>query len=208
MFDIGAGRVLRRYRRDKDTTREAATMTHLASHGYPVPTVHDAQGRDLVMDRIDGPTMLGRMTSKPWQLRGHARSLAQLHRDLASVPVDGLRLDGASGEASVIVHGDLHPENVMLAPQGPVVIDWTGAHFGRPGADTAVVWALMHAAEAPVRGLERLVVAAGRRALLRAFLAASDEDAARRALAEMVERRQHDANLSDSEKAKMRALLD
>lgn len=51
VFDLGDGRVLRRYRSvpvDRLVEREAAVMTHLAAHGYPVPRVHDAAGADLI----------------------------------------------------------------------------------------------------------------------------------------------------------------
>jgi hypothetical protein len=37
IFALAAGRVLRRYRRVADVTGEAAVMTHVAAHGYPVP---------------------------------------------------------------------------------------------------------------------------------------------------------------------------
>ncbi|MCB5163947.1 tetratricopeptide repeat protein [Streptomyces bambusae] len=37
-----------------------------------------------------------------------------------------------------IVHLDLHPENVFLTPQGPVVIDWATAREAPPGLDTAM----------------------------------------------------------------------
>ena len=42
IFALDAGRVLRRYRRDADVTREAAVMSHVAAHGYPVPVVYAA----------------------------------------------------------------------------------------------------------------------------------------------------------------------
>ena len=35
---------------------------------------------------------------------------------------------------------DLHPANVLLAPAGPVVIDWTNARAGPPELDLAMSW--------------------------------------------------------------------
>lgn len=32
-------------------------MAHVGRHGYPVPEVFGAHGTDLIMERIDGPTM-------------------------------------------------------------------------------------------------------------------------------------------------------
>ena len=208
VFDLGDGRVLRRYRKDYDTATEAATMRHVASHGYPVPTVHDADGPDLVMDRVDGPTMLDLLGRRPWQLRRHARTLADLQRRLGDVPIGDLGLPARTDGPVVLTHGDLHPANVLMGTGGPVVIDWTGAHLGRPGMDSAVTWALLHAADAPMSGaVARMVAAAGRGLFLRSFLAASDRRAARAALPHAVEARQGDLNLSDGERRRMTELL-
>jgi aminoglycoside phosphotransferase (APT) family kinase protein len=208
VFAVGDDRVLRRYRTDHDVVREAETMAHVARHGYPVPRVHDASGRDLLMDRIAGPTMLERLTRRPWELRRHARVLADLQRQLAGIAIGSLDLPAGPDADSVIVHGDHHPANVILSPCGPVVIDWTNAHLGSAGTDAATTWCLVHAADAPVTGsVERIVAAVGRGLLLRAFLAATDRDVARRALPAVVERRMEDANLSEAEKQRMVDLL-
>src|SRR5207249_1316855 len=45
----------------------------------------------------------------------------QLHRIAAP---EGL---GSAGHGERLIHLDLHPENVILSPEGPVVIDWTNA---------------------------------------------------------------------------------
>ncbi len=58
LFDLGDGTVLRRYRTARDSASEARLMQWLFEAGYPVPRVHRSNGPDLVMDRIDGPTML------------------------------------------------------------------------------------------------------------------------------------------------------
>jgi aminoglycoside phosphotransferase (APT) family kinase protein len=36
-----------------------------------------------------------------------------------------------------LLHGDFHPANVMLAADGPVIIDWSNATRGTPEADFA-----------------------------------------------------------------------
>lgn len=50
--------MLRRYRERGEVTREAATMAHVAAHGFPVPAVFVATGTDLVMERLYGPVLL------------------------------------------------------------------------------------------------------------------------------------------------------
>ena len=57
VYEIDERRVLRRYRRNADVTGEAGAMRHLAGLGLPVPVVHEATGRDMVLERLDGPTM-------------------------------------------------------------------------------------------------------------------------------------------------------
>jgi Phosphotransferase enzyme family len=81
VFAAGPGRVLRRYREGEphDAAVEAAVMEHARAHGFPVPEVYDAGGRDLVMARVDGPTMLADLSRRPWRVRAHGRTLADPH---------------------------------------------------------------------------------------------------------------------------------
>ncbi|HZA81671.1 MAG TPA: serine/threonine protein kinase, partial [Actinomycetes bacterium] len=58
VYALGDGRVLRRYRRPGPTDRERRVMAHARAHGYPVPQVYEWTGTDMVMDRLDGPSML------------------------------------------------------------------------------------------------------------------------------------------------------
>jgi aminoglycoside phosphotransferase (APT) family kinase protein len=105
VYDIGRGRVLRRYR---DATavpsREAEVMTHARAHGVPVPEVFAVSGTDIIMEYARGPTMLQVLTRRPWTLRHHARLLADLHALVHTVPVLGwLRAPFAAR-----VHSRLH----------------------------------------------------------------------------------------------------
>jgi aminoglycoside phosphotransferase (APT) family kinase protein len=46
------------------------------------------------------------------------------------------RLDNLpAGQA--VCHGDYHPDNVILTPGGPLIIDWVTAGHGNPDADVA-----------------------------------------------------------------------
>ena len=147
VYDIGGGRVLRRYRDERATPDavelEAAAMHHLAARGYPVPAVYDAGGRDLVMERLDGVSMLTDIERRPWRVGRHADTWAHLHRQLATVPVDGLGASGLPvrfGEPSAVLHLDFHPDNIMLTSRGPVVIDWSNVSLGPSAADVAQSW--------------------------------------------------------------------
>lgn len=143
VYDLGDGRVLRRYRTvTPDVEFEARIMTHVAERGYPVPTVHSADGSDLVMDRVDGPTMFERIEAAPWKALWYARVLARLQRRLARIAAPEWLL-ASTADAShpqSVLHLDLHPMNVMMSPNGPVVIDWTNAAGGPAGFDAALTY--------------------------------------------------------------------
>ncbi|MFF8937422.1 phosphotransferase [Streptomyces paradoxus] len=131
-------------RRDRDgwgdATAEAAVMAHVHAHGYPAPRVRPTGSRtDLVMERLTGPTMLQACLAGTLEMAEAGSILARLLRDLHAVPA--LR---ATDPAVRIQHLDLHPENVIITPDGPRVIDWSDAEEGDPGLDwaaTAVVLA-------------------------------------------------------------------
>jgi len=178
VFECGPGRVLRRYRpsADADAARdvayEAAVMRHVRAAGYPVPAVHDADGLDLVMDRVDGPTMLHVMARRPWLIRRMADVLADLHRRLHAIePAEWYRPEFGGGPA--ILHMDLHPLNVLMTDGGPVVIDWPNARSGPGAADVAHTWIVM-ATASPTGRVERAVAKVGRSAFLRRFLSHFD----------------------------------
>ncbi len=132
MYALDEARVLRRYRAGGDVSAEAQVMAHVAEHGYPVVRVFTAAGCDLVLERLVGPTMLEALAAAQIDVDVAAGMLADLHAQLHAVP--GL----AGSPAERIVHLDLHPENVVLTPRGPVVIDWRNARDGVPNLDAAV----------------------------------------------------------------------
>src|SRR6478672_1831381 len=47
-------------------------------------------------------------------------------------------------------HLDLHPLNVIMSPNGPVVIDWPNARRGDPILDVAVTYALIACGHIPL----------------------------------------------------------
>lgn len=175
VFDLGDGRVLRRYRAaGQDCAVEAELMRHLWEAGFPVPEVHAAEGTDLVLSRVEGPTLAQAGLSGAIGPGEVGSVLAHLHDLLDAVPPPPMvtrhpSADG--GRAPRVVHLDLHPENVLMSPAGPVVIDWTNASVGAGGLDrtmTALILAEVVLAGDPQIGaavrsaLERFLDASGR----------------------------------------------
>ncbi len=108
-------------------------MRHVAAHGFPCPVPRRVTGADMVLDRLDGPTMAEALLADPTteRLRVAGQQLATLHALLHEVPplVAG---------AGCLLYLDLHLENVLMTRDGPVVIDWTNAEHGPPEIDVAM----------------------------------------------------------------------
>ncbi|MFF7215425.1 phosphotransferase [Streptomyces sp. NPDC008238] len=202
VFALDAARVLRRNRHGGSAQEEARVMAHLAGVGFAVPRVHDADGTDLVMDRLTGPTMAQDLARRPWRARAHGRLLAGLQASLHDVPAPGwLRRRFATGEpaADRVLHLDLHPENVILTADGPVLIDWSNAAGGDPAADTALTLAILRGVSlGPARD-------AGLRLFVAGFLRAAVTDPAPR-MAEAIAARLGDPNLLPAEAHRLRRL--
>lgn len=118
----------------------------------------------LVYERVDGPSMLDELMRRPWRAHAMACKLAELHAAthagagsslpsrtaqlMRAITRVGDRFGRAAREAAerrmaelpdgdAIVHGDLHPGNVVMTPAGPRIIDWLTAGSGPPAADVA-----------------------------------------------------------------------
>ncbi len=120
-------------------------------------------------------------------------------------------------DGDAILHLDLHPGNVILAADGPVVIDWTNAKRGGAGADLAETWMVVAAlgrdanpSGVVARVREAVVgIAEGRirSRLVERFLAGDARDQARAALEPTAGVRLADPNVSPAEAAAIRALV-
>lgn len=135
--------------------------------GYRVPHVGEiveVEGRPgIVYQRIDGEPMFSRILKQPYRLIGFSRQMADLHLEMHTRDAEGLEpvierlagkinaveaLDHATKQLifehlfslpqdTKLLHGDFHPLNIMLTPDGPVIIDWIDATLGHPLADVA-----------------------------------------------------------------------
>lgn len=137
VYALDGSWVLRRYRHDIDTRGELAVMSYLSASGFPVPRIgppsEDALPTDLVVQRLTGPTLAEALLSGTVTESDGAELLARLLRELHAIPP---RLSQDPGDR--ILHLDLHPENVILAPGGAMVIDWLTASEGPPAVDRAM----------------------------------------------------------------------
>ncbi len=144
---------------------EARIARAVYESGVPSPAageVVEVNGRrGLVYERLDGISMLQEMSTRPWTLLKHARSLADLQarvnqESISGLPLykDRLRQDihntahlsenlrkkalallNQLPDGQNLCHGDFHPGNILITRRGPVVIDWMTACAGSSWGD-------------------------------------------------------------------------
>ena len=198
MYAIDEHRVLRRYRTRTVPESEVRVMRHARAAGYPVPEIHSVDGADMVLERVDGPTMRQALERAPHELEWHARAFAALHERLFAISApDGIR---AVSDGNTLLHLDFHPENVLLSSGGPVVIDWANAARGHWADDVALTVVIIQGVLLP----EPLPTLA--RHFVEVYLAAFDRDAVRARLPGAIARRTRDPNLSEAEYDAARAV--
>jgi aminoglycoside phosphotransferase (APT) family kinase protein len=203
VFAWGEGRVLKLFRdwapaRWLEEERRGTEAAHQA--GLPAPAVYGVETVDgrqgIVLERIEGPSLLSALSARPWRALWAARLLAEVH---ASIHAKRVSLPGAttlrerllwqfarSGlsedvqrraeaalarlpDADVLCHYDLHPDNVILTRSGPVVIDWGPSCPGDPLADVARTSLMLRIGCGP-EGPPGPVVSGLRRLLLGSYL--------------------------------------
>lgn len=104
-------------------------MTYLAGRGFPVPEVYGADGPDLMLQRLTGPTLLDALRNGAVSVSGGAAVLVDLHDRLHAEPARA-----ATAPAARIVHLDIHPANVLLHHDQAMLIDWRNATEAVPSS--------------------------------------------------------------------------
>ncbi len=204
LFAAGPGSVRRRYRDGRDVTAEAEVMRWLHSEGYPVPELYDAQGPDLIMTLVEGPTMAESLLSEQIEPSAAGEMLADLHNRLHALAHPEARA------TQCLVHLDLHPLNVLIAASGPVVIDWSNSRLGDPRLDVSMTMVILAQAATvlppELAGIDPAYLRATLAPLLSAFSQAAEHDPAA-ALDQAAELRRRDPHLSTAERSGLDAAM-
>jgi tRNA A-37 threonylcarbamoyl transferase component Bud32 len=188
---------------------EALTMEYARSHGYPTPAVVEVSDdeTELVMERVDGPSMIDVVARRPWTAARQARLLSDLHRRLHELPSPEWLPDAQAGTGDRLLHLDLHPLNVLMTGCGPMVIDWSTAARGDPVTDVAMTWVLMAAGEIPAGPIRAALIGHLRTRFVNRFLADFESEQVRCLLRKVVEWKMQDENMTTREKRAMWALV-
>ncbi len=118
-------------------------MTALRAAGLPVPHVFEAHDTDLVMEKVEGRSMLDELAARPWAARVLGRRVGELHHQLLHLDVAPPADLPSVADGQRVLHLDFHPGNVMVHRQRLTIIDWTNAAVGPAGLDIATTWMLM-----------------------------------------------------------------
>lgn len=143
--------------------RFTAAVREVGAPAPEVRDVVQVEGRDaVVFERLSGQSMWDLMVASPQDAGALGVELARVHRQILSAGLPGgvpglvERMCGKIAEVELLtdaerrdareeverlprgaalLHGDLHPGNVLMADRGPVVIDWFDSAIGHPIAD-------------------------------------------------------------------------
>ena len=116
----------------------------------------------IVFERLEGPSMLKVLGLQPLRIIAMARLLGELHArvhtctNLPGLPAQTQQIENGIQAAkdlpprlkeaalacldqlppgNALCHGDFHPDNILMTPRGPVIIDWMTGTRGNPLAD-------------------------------------------------------------------------
>ena len=143
--------------------RYTAAVRELGAPAPRVHGIVQVEGRDaVVFERVRGPSMWEALVDDPSRAADFGHQLASIHQQIlrAGLPLglvgivdrmetkigevqsfrpsertEAVRAVGELPRGAALLHGDLHPGNVLMSPSGPAVIDWFDAAVGHPVAD-------------------------------------------------------------------------
>jgi uncharacterized protein (TIGR02172 family) len=169
IYDWGEGRVLKLFLGNwPEAARHEFAISKLAySQGARTPKPLEIVEKDgkpgIVFEKVEGPSLLRLLGTRPWQVRQLAREFAELHHTVHRCKAPELpsarpelekviqsrqqlsettrsvllKIISKLPDGDTLIHGDFHPDNVMVTSRGLVIIDWPNAARGCPMADVA-----------------------------------------------------------------------
>lgn len=177
IYDFGDGKILRVGRRPQDLERiryEYTVYLALNETKIHVPKVYglvEAAGMPaIVMERLNGPSMMDQIKANPLSAKVKARQLAGIHLEIGRINAPEQITDVKSRaefcisksefvsesekrrilevlkklpEGINLCHGDFHPGNLMVQQGTNYVIDWSAAWSGDFHSDVAHSFILM-----------------------------------------------------------------
>jgi aminoglycoside phosphotransferase (APT) family kinase protein len=163
-------------RADREMTVLAAVRSVLPLVPAPRARLSWAGRPGIVMERVVGRDVLAELQRRPWRLLELGALTGRVHAQLHAVRADSalpalravlrarigthpavphalrgpaLAVLDALPDGDALCHGDFQPGNVLLAAQGPVVIDWANAARGDPEGDFARTTLMMRIGSLP-----------------------------------------------------------
>jgi aminoglycoside phosphotransferase (APT) family kinase protein len=104
------------------------------------------------------------------ELWGHLHAAAEDMPPLRAA-LERLRATQPSQDGAVLCHGDLHPFNLLVEPDGSItVLDWTAAAIAPPAYDVANTWLLLRHPPLEAPASLRPAISAGAAVLARRFV--------------------------------------
>ena len=168
-----------------EAEQEAAHASIAYDAGLNTPAVIDTitieNRQGVIFEKVHGVTMVEAIIANPQKLIPYAHLLAELQVDMhtrtaSKLPLQRQRLQrqiqklfGLAEEIkaailknldqlqddNAVCHGDLHPENILLTAEEPVIIDWVDATQGSPLVDAARTHLLLRDGDLPPSMNER-----------------------------------------------------
>lgn len=167
-------RVLRNKEDEEYLKVEMYIMKSLKERNKPVPKVYDflkiEDRPSVIMEKLEGDTMLTDIRKNPLKLLKNAEKLAKLHIEVTDSS-EGLQILSVNDRAKHLIskaeklddnlkefifnilselprvnhicHGDFHPGNIIIAEGNHYIIDWFGATSGDKLSDIAHTYLIL-----------------------------------------------------------------
>jgi aminoglycoside phosphotransferase (APT) family kinase protein len=204
IYSYGEGKVLKLFLATTPQAwidKEIEIGKYIQDTQLPVPRVYERVKVDnregVIYERIDGPSLLNELATKPWNVVKYARLLAKLHVQIHEVEAPAnletqrewatggipnsekiskeikttiLQLLDSLPDGNQLCHGDFHPGNIIITHRGPVIIDWMTVSKGIASGDVARTLIILEAAKAPEGTPMRWLLEWVRKLLLATYL--------------------------------------